>query len=49
MAYQFERDFVLDSSAATATFGITPTPMAEALAATAAWWVAHARRADRAA
>jgi hypothetical protein len=30
-AYQFQRPFVLDSSAATALFGIEPTPLADAL------------------
>ncbi|MBE1487029.1 NAD-dependent epimerase/dehydratase family protein [Plantactinospora soyae] len=34
-AYQFRRPFVLDSSAATATFGITPTDRDDALRATA--------------
>lgn len=38
--YQFDRPFVLDSSACTATFGIEPTPLDEALAAVAE----HARR-----
>jgi len=33
--YQFDRPFVLDSSAATATFGITNTPLDEALASVA--------------
>ena len=33
--YQFDRSFVLDSSACTATFGIEPTPLDEALAAVA--------------
>jgi len=36
--YQHVRPFVLDSSAFTATFGVAPTPMREALAATVAWW-----------
>ncbi len=45
MAYQFEADFVLDSSAATAAFGIEPTPLDEAIATTAAWWTAHLRAA----
>jgi len=31
MRYQFERPFVLDSSAATATFGLEPTPTDEAI------------------
>jgi nucleoside-diphosphate-sugar epimerase len=34
MRYQFERPFVLDSSRATATFGIEPTPLDEALRVT---------------
>ncbi len=49
MTYQFDRDFVLDSSAATATFGLEPTPMEEALAATVAWWADHLGLASRAA
>ncbi len=36
VAYQFERPFVLDSSAITQTFGLEPTPMSEALSATLA-------------
>ncbi|OKI63419.1 NAD-dependent epimerase/dehydratase family protein [Micromonospora sp. CB01531] len=32
--YQFDRPFVIDSSLATKTFGIEPTPMEEALGAT---------------
>lgn len=35
-AHQFERPFVLDSSAAEETFGLRPTPWREALAATLA-------------
>jgi nucleoside-diphosphate-sugar epimerase len=34
VAYQFERPFVLDSSAASEVFGLEPTPMSEALSAT---------------
>lgn|GEM_PF-4985211 len=37
-AYQRTRPYVLDSSAAQATFGLTPTPLCEGLAATAACW-----------
>ncbi|MEJ7584782.1 MAG: NAD-dependent epimerase/dehydratase family protein [Acidimicrobiales bacterium] len=37
-AYQFDRPFVLDSTAFTATFGWRATPLDEALAATSAWW-----------
>ncbi|MGA9762883.1 MAG: NAD-dependent epimerase/dehydratase family protein [Gaiellaceae bacterium] len=36
VAYQLERPFVLDSSAATRTFGLEPTPMREAIRATLA-------------
>jgi nucleoside-diphosphate-sugar epimerase len=36
--YQFEAPFVLDSSAATATFGLLPTPLPEGVATTVAWW-----------
>ncbi|MFG3699674.1 NAD-dependent epimerase/dehydratase family protein [Micromonospora sp. NPDC047620] len=35
IAYQFDRPFVLDSTAAVATFGIDPTPLDDALADTA--------------
>jgi nucleoside-diphosphate-sugar epimerase len=44
--YQFERPFVVDSSAATATFGIEPTPMGEALASTIAWYRSEAGRSE---
>ena len=37
VAYQFERPFVLDSSAVTQTFGLEPIPMREALRATLEW------------
>jgi nucleoside-diphosphate-sugar epimerase len=36
MAYQFDRPFVLDASAATTTFGIEPTPLDDALRETVA-------------
>lgn len=36
--HQFERPFVLDSSAYTATFGESATPLDEALKTTVAWW-----------
>ncbi|MEV5765843.1 NAD-dependent epimerase/dehydratase family protein [Micromonospora sp. NPDC052213] len=36
IAYQFDRPFVLDSTAAVATFGIDPTPLDDALADTVA-------------
>ena len=44
-AHQFERPFVLDSSLATATFGLTPTPWPEALAATLSALAASGRAA----
>lgn len=36
-AYQFELPFVLDSTAATETFGLEPTPWDQALAETVSW------------
>ncbi|MFB8240648.1 NAD-dependent epimerase/dehydratase family protein [Kitasatospora purpeofusca] len=39
--YQFDRPFVLDSKAYTATFGEVPTPIDEALGATVEWWRAR--------
>jgi nucleoside-diphosphate-sugar epimerase len=36
--YQFERPFVMDSSASEAALGLSPTPLAEAAAATVEWW-----------
>ena len=36
--HQFEQPFVLDSSAAQATFGLAPTPFAEGIAAHVAFW-----------
>lgn len=48
--YQWERPFVLDSSATEAAFGLEPTPLDRALAETVAWWRARlAAPADRAA
>jgi nucleoside-diphosphate-sugar epimerase len=38
MLYQFERDFVMDSSRFQRTFGIAPTPLEESIAATLAWF-----------
>ncbi|MFD0889918.1 NAD-dependent epimerase, partial [Streptosporangium algeriense] len=38
LRYQFVRPFVMDSSDFQTTFGVRPTPMDEALAATIAWW-----------
>lgn len=43
IAYQFDADFVVDSSAFESTFGMHATPLDEALAATIAWY--RARRA----
>jgi nucleoside-diphosphate-sugar epimerase len=40
-SHQFARPFVMDSSAFTATFGLTPTPVDDALKATVAWWQAR--------
>lgn len=42
--YQFDRPFVVDSSAFTQTFGITPTPWDEVLASTVRWWQSEARQ-----
>jgi nucleoside-diphosphate-sugar epimerase len=36
--YQFAEPFVMDSSAAESTFGITPTPLAQQASETVAWW-----------
>ena len=46
-AYQRTRPYVLDSSAATRTFGLQPTPLTEGLTATVRWW--EQRLASRAA
>ena len=43
--YQFDRPFVMNSSAYQATFAVSPTPMEEALAATVAWWNEQGRAA----
>ena len=40
--YQFDRPFVLDSSAAQQRFGLAPTPWSEALAETVRWMKAQA-------
>ncbi|MET3163343.1 UNVERIFIED_ORG: hypothetical protein ABIB19_001756 [Arthrobacter sp. UYEF10] len=40
--YQFEHPFVMDSAASEAAFGLRPTPLPEAAAATVAWWRAQA-------
>ncbi len=36
--YQLTRPYVLDSRAATATFGLEATPLEQTLAETVAWW-----------
>lgn len=38
MLYEFDADFVLDSSAAEGALGLTPTPLADVAAATVAGW-----------
>ncbi|GAB3565392.1 NAD-dependent epimerase/dehydratase family protein [Arthrobacter alkaliphilus] len=38
MLYQFERPFVMDSTASQGKLALQPTPLAEATAATVAWW-----------
>jgi nucleoside-diphosphate-sugar epimerase len=38
MLYEFDHDFVVDSSAFETHFGQPPTPLADALAETAAWY-----------
>jgi nucleoside-diphosphate-sugar epimerase len=36
--YQFDKPFIMDSAASQAALGMRPTPLAEAAAATVAWW-----------
>lgn len=43
--YQFEQPFVMDSAASQAAFGLRPTPLPEAAAATVAWWRAQSQDA----
>ncbi|MFF0492882.1 NAD-dependent epimerase/dehydratase family protein [Nocardia sp. NPDC004068] len=38
MNYQFERPFILDSTASEARLGLRPTPIPEVAAQTVAWW-----------
>jgi nucleoside-diphosphate-sugar epimerase len=38
MLYQFERDFVMDSSRFESTFGAQPTPLAQAIGQTLDWY-----------
>ncbi|HEX6194996.1 MAG TPA: NAD-dependent epimerase/dehydratase family protein [Jiangellaceae bacterium] len=50
--YQFDQPFVIDSSAFEQSFGVRPTPIDDALAATLDWWLgspshrAHPHAAD---
>lgn len=41
MAYEFEKPFILDSSKFQRTFGMQPTPHADAIRATTDWFKAH--------
>lgn len=41
MLYEYKEDFIADGSATTDTFGIAPTPMADAVNATVEWWLAQ--------
>jgi nucleoside-diphosphate-sugar epimerase len=43
--YQFVRPFVLDSSGTEKTFGLSPTPLADGLAAHVRWWQDRQRAA----
>ncbi|HWQ39559.1 MAG TPA: NAD-dependent epimerase/dehydratase family protein [Burkholderiales bacterium] len=45
MLYQFERDFVLDSTRFEKTFGIAPTPLDDSIRATLDWFRGKAVRA----
>jgi nucleoside-diphosphate-sugar epimerase len=36
--YQFERPFVMDSTAAVEHFGLSPTPLPEQMSSTVKWW-----------
>ena len=38
ISYQFTAPFELDSSSYQATFGVAPTPIADACSATVSWW-----------
>ncbi|WP_285727639.1 NAD-dependent epimerase/dehydratase family protein [Psychromicrobium xiongbiense] len=42
LSYQFSAPFVMDSRASEGLLGFGPTPLADAAAATVAWWRAHA-------
>lgn len=41
LLYQFQKPFVMESSASQAALGLRPTPLPEAAAATVAWWRAQ--------
>ncbi|TPW11084.1 MAG: NAD-dependent epimerase/dehydratase, partial [Acidimicrobiaceae bacterium] len=41
--YQFDRPWVVDSTHTEQTLGLSATPLAEAAAATVAWWRAQTR------
>jgi nucleoside-diphosphate-sugar epimerase len=43
MMYEFDKPFIVDSSRFERTFGITATPIADAIQATVAWYRAHPR------
>jgi nucleoside-diphosphate-sugar epimerase len=43
--YMFARPFVMDSTASEERLGLSPTPLADGLATTVAWWQAQDRRA----
>jgi nucleoside-diphosphate-sugar epimerase len=47
--HQFDRPYVLDSSAFETTFGVTPTPLDAALEATLTWWRLRSARSARSA
>ncbi len=45
MMYEFEKDFVVDGSLFTRTFGLQATPYREGVKATVAWYTANFKRA----
>ena len=47
MLYEFEEPFVLDSSRCEKAFGLKPTPFAESIPATVAWWRDRAAQARK--
>jgi hypothetical protein len=38
MSYEFDRDFVVESTESEAALGLTPTPLDESIAATTDWY-----------